>query len=249
MVRQLAATRARRHEVGLDGNVAVNVTADDLLNGSFLEVLRDSEARLWRHITLELTEAQFVRTKVVVALEELTALGYSVALDDFGTGYSSLSAIHTLPLSLVKIDQSFVARLPHDASAEALVAAIMALCEQLHITVVAEGIETLAQARALRDLGCGIGQGYLLCRPQPIEAFTGTTVECKDIAARTRRRTAKPTVGDAALRRLLDLHDQGASATSIAAVLNRSGYRAAGGTRWHPRPIPQVLDQQQNRPR
>jgi PAS domain S-box-containing protein len=247
MVRRASADRIRRGQVGLHGNVAVNITADDLLNESFLQVLRDPEDRLWRHISLEITEAQFARAESVVALEELAALGYAIALDDFGTGYSALSAIHTLPVSVVKIDQSFVARLPHDASAEALIAAISALCDQLDITVVAEGIETLTQARAVRDLGCRIGQGYLLGRPQPLEAFTADTLRRTDIAAKTRRRTARPAIGEAARRRLLELDSQGASATSIAAALNRSGYRAAGGTRWHPRSVRQALDDERNR--
>jgi PAS domain S-box-containing protein len=243
MVRRVAADRMRRIDVGLGGKVAVNVSADDLLNESFLQVLHDAEEQLWRHITLELTEAQFVRAEAVSALEQLAAAGYAVALDDFGTGYSALSAIHTLPVSTVKIDQSFVARLPHDASAEALIAAIGALCDQLGITVVAEGIETLAQARAIRELGCRIGQGYLLGRPQRLDAFTPGSLHRVDIAARTRRRprAAAPTIGDAARRKLLDLDRQGASPTSIAAALNHSGYRAAGGTRWHPRSVLQVL--------
>src|SRR5205085_769578 len=143
------------------------------------------------------------------------------ALDDFGTGYSALSAIHMLPVSVVKIDQSFVARLPHDATAEALVAAISGLCEQLRITVVAEGIESLAQARSVRDLGCRIGQGYLMSRPQPLEAFTPETLACTEIAAMTSRRGPKPAIGEAARRRLLELASQGASPTTIAAALNR----------------------------
>ena len=238
MVRRAAADRPRRADAGLHGNVAVNVNvnADDLLNESFLQVLRDPEDRLWRHVSLELTEAQFVRAEAVTTLEELAALGYAIALDDFGTGYSALSAIHTLPVSVVKIDQSFVARLPHDASAEALIAAISALCDQLHITVIAEGIETLTQARAVRDLGCRIGQGYLLSRPQPLKSFTPDMFRRANIAARTRRRAAKPAIGEAARRKLLELDAKGASPTSIAAALNRSGYRASGGTRWH-RPL------------
>jgi PAS domain S-box-containing protein len=242
MVRRAAADRIRRAEAGLRGNVAVNITAEDLRNESFLQVLRDPEERLWRHISLELTEAQIVRADAVTALEELAALGYAIALDDFGTGYSALSAIHTLPVAVVKIDQSFVARLPHDASAEALIAAISALCEQLDITVIAEGIETLTQAQAVRDLGCRIGQGYLFSRPQPLEAFSADTLRRTDIAAKTRRRAVKPAIGEAARRKLLELDKQGASPTTIAAALNRSGYRAAGGTRWHPRSVRQVLD-------
>jgi PAS domain S-box-containing protein len=242
MVRRAVADRFRRAELGLLGHVAVNVTADDLLNESFLQVLRDPEDRLWRHISLELTEAQIVRAETITALEELAALGYGIALDDFGTGYSALSAIHTLPVSVVKIDQSFVARLPHDGSAEALIAAISALCGQLGITVVAEGIENVTQARAVRDLGCRIGQGYLLSRPQPLEAFTADTLRRTDVAAETRRRMAKPAIGAAARRKLFELDRQGASATSIAAALNRSGFRAAGGTRWHQRSVREVLD-------
>lgn len=242
LLRRIAADSARRLEIGLRGHIAVNITADDLLNESFLQVLRDPEDRLWRHVALELTEAQFVRPDAVTALEDLAALGYSIALDDFGTGYSALSAIHTLPVSIVKIDQSFVARLPHDASAEALIAAITALCVQLAITVVAEGIETEQQARAVRDLGCRIGQGYLLGQPQPIDELTPAALMRREQAARARRSTRK--VGNAARHRLLELHEQGLSPASIAAALNGSGYRAPGGTRWHARSVARFLNTQ-----
>lgn len=242
MVRRIGADRARRVEIGLPGRVAVNVTAEDLLNESFLQVLGNPDQQLWRQISLELTEAQFVRPEAVAGLEELAALGYSIALDDFGTGYSALSAIHMLPVSIVKIDQSFVARLPHDASAEALIAAITALCEQLAITVIVEGIETEQQACAVRDLGCRIGQGYLLGRPQPLDAITRESLHRQDRAAKMKRTTQS--VGAAAQRRLLELHRQGASHTSIAAALNRSGYRAPGGTRWHARSVRYYLENQ-----
>ena len=242
MVQRVTAEEQQRLRAGLRGHVAVNVTADDLLNESFLEVLRDPEERLWRQISLELTEAQFVRPEAVATLEELAALGYHVALDDFGTGYSALSAIHTLPVSIVKIDQSFVGRLPRDASAEALIAAMTALCGQLGIAVIAEGVETAEQAHALRDLGCRIGQGFLFGGPQPLDAFTGEPLWQDD--SLSRRRRAKWTVNDAARRRMLELHEQGASAASIAAALNRSGYRAGGGTRWHARSVLQVLSRE-----
>ena len=245
MIRRVVADRSLRVEVGLTGNVAVNVTADDLLNESFMQILRDPEDRLWQQVSLELTEAQFVRPEAVAALEELAALGYTIALDDFGTGYSALSAIHTLPVSVVKIDRSFVDRLPHDASAEALVAAISALCKQLTITVVAEGVETLAQAYAVRDLGCRLGQGYLLGRPQPLAAYAAAPLNPWRVRPRPRRQRPALQIGEAALQRLLDLHQRGASPTTIAAALNRSGYRAIGGTRWHPRSVLKVLTDQQ----
>ena len=241
MIRRVVAERSRRVDVGMTGNIAVNVTADDLLNESFMHVLRDPEERLWKLVSLELTEAQFVRPEAVVALEELAALGYTIALDDFGTGYSALSAIHTLPVSVVKIDRSFVDRLPHDASAEALVAAISALCEQLAITVVAEGIETQQQARAVRDLGCQLGQGYLLGRPKPLEAYATEPLERWRPHARPYRHRPALRIGEAARRKLFDLHDRGASPATIAAALNRSGYRATGGTRWNARLVLKVL--------
>jgi PAS domain S-box-containing protein len=247
MLRRVAAEHARRIDLGLAGHVAVNVTADDLLNESLLQVLRDPERQLWRQVSLELTEAQFVRPDAVTAVEELAALGYAIALDDFGTGYSALSAIHTLPVSVVKIDQSFVARLQHDASAEALIAAITALCEQLAITVVAEGIETSEQASAVRDLGCRIGQGFLFGSPQPIEALVPEGLSRHDEAARARRHPQP--LGEAARRRLQELDVQGASPATIAAALNRSGYRAPGGTRWHARSVRSFLDEQRRRDR
>jgi EAL domain-containing protein (putative c-di-GMP-specific phosphodiesterase class I) len=241
VVRAVAAERVYRGEVGLRGLVAVNLAVEDLLNESFLQVLRDPEYRLWNQISLELTETQFARAEAVTALEELAALGYGIALDDFGTGYSALSAIHTLPVSIVKIDQSFVARLPHDASAEALIAAITAMCGQLAITVVAEGIETQAQERAVRDLGCQFGQGYLFGRPMPLDAFTPEMFDSRAVPKKPRRSPAEAPIGTAAMDRLFELHATGASPATIAAALNRSGYRAAGGTRWHARSVVKAL--------
>lgn len=191
MVRCVSADRLHRAEAGLPGKVAVNVTADDLLDETFVQVLGDAGNQLWRQISLEVTEAHVVRSEAVATLEELAALGYAIALDDFGTGYSTLSAIHTLPVSAVKIDRSFVARLPDDPSAEALIAAMSALCDQLGLTVIAEGIETHAQARVVRDLGCRVGQGYLLSRPQPLHAFTPDKLNRSDIAAVTSRAGAR----------------------------------------------------------
>ena len=241
MVRAIAAERTRRSDLGLHGRVAVNITVEDLLNESFLQVLRDPEDRLWTQLSLELTETQFARAEAVTALEELAALGYVIALDDFGTGYSALSSLHTLPVSIVKVDRSFVERLPYDASAEALIAAITALCQQLAITVVAEGVETEAQARAVRDLGCRIGQGYLFGRPQPLGALAPDNLKARSIAPRSRRSAAPRPIGAAAIARLMELHQTGASAATIAAALNRSGYRAAGGTRWHARSVLKAL--------
>jgi EAL domain-containing protein (putative c-di-GMP-specific phosphodiesterase class I) len=90
-----------------------------------------------------------------------------VAIDDFGTGYSSLSYLTSFPISKIKIDRSFVAKLPNDKNALAVVTAIIGLAKSLNLKVVAEGIETVEQFACLAKLGCQYGQGYLFGNPLP----------------------------------------------------------------------------------
>jgi EAL domain-containing protein (putative c-di-GMP-specific phosphodiesterase class I) len=92
-------------------------------------------------------------------------MGVTLALDDFGTGYSSMAALRKLPIDVMKIDRSFVTDLETDASALPSVRAIVALAQAAQLHLVAEGVETEAQARMLRELGCQELQGYLYSRP------------------------------------------------------------------------------------
>jgi diguanylate cyclase len=98
-------------------------------------------------------------------LRKLKAMGISVAMDDFGTGYSSLATLHVFPFDKIKLDQSFVRRLPNDAAAAAIVRTVLALGASLDIPVLAEGIETEAQWQFLAEAGCAKGQGYLFAKP------------------------------------------------------------------------------------
>jgi hypothetical protein len=98
-------------------------------------------------------------------------MGVRVAMDDFGTGYSSLSYLKRFDIDTLKIDRSFVNELPHDPEDSAIATAIVAMGHSLHMKVVAEGVETLEQARFLREMGCDEMQGYLLSRPMPPDAF------------------------------------------------------------------------------
>ena len=105
-------------------------------------------------------------------LETLIKQGMGISIDDFGTGYSSLSYITSFPITKIKIDISFVAKLPHDKNALAVVTAIIGLAKSLNLKVVAEGIETPEQLECLAKLGCQYGQGYLFSKPVPASDAT-----------------------------------------------------------------------------
>ena len=128
-----------------------------------------------RRLEVEITEGIFVRNaeRVSQDLGALRGLGVRVALDDFGTGYSSLSYLGRLPIDKLKIDQSFVKRLPGDAEAAAIVNAVILLSQTLGKAVLAEGIETIDQAWILKMMGCKAGQGFHLGRPMPARDFLG----------------------------------------------------------------------------
>ena len=105
------------------------------------------------------------------SLEEIRDLGVGIALDDFGVGFSSLSYLRRFPIGCVKIDRSFVCGIPQNPEDEALTAAVIAMAHSLELRVVAEGVETLAQAEFLRSHRCDELQGFLFSRPLPAEEF------------------------------------------------------------------------------
>jgi EAL domain-containing protein (putative c-di-GMP-specific phosphodiesterase class I) len=105
------------------------------------------------------------------AIEILSALrrtGIAIAIDDFGTGYSSLGYLQTLPIDIIKIDRTFIAGVGQPFES-ALVRAVVEIADALSLRVVAEGVETEAEAEALVALGCQFAQGYLLGAPEPAE--------------------------------------------------------------------------------
>ena len=151
--------------------IAVNVSASQFFDPDFLDIVTGavSQAGLTPDsIELEVTERTIVSgSEIAVALmRRLRELGFGIALDDFGTGYSSLQYLRELPLSKLKIDKAFVKHISEQKDA-ALVRAIVGIGEALALTVVAEGVETEAQAAQLLSCGCTIGQGYLFSRPLP----------------------------------------------------------------------------------
>ncbi|MER3453350.1 MAG: hypothetical protein C4344_06910, partial [Acidimicrobiia bacterium] len=120
-------------------------------------------------LCLELTENALGQEVLAAAgtLEELHRLGVRIAVDDFGTGHSSLAYLRRLPIDYVKIDRTFVNELGTEDEDSAIVSALVALGQSLGVGVIAEGIETPVQLRRLRELGCRLGQGFLLARPMP----------------------------------------------------------------------------------
>ena len=101
------------------------------------------------------------------AVQKLHASGIGIEMDDFGAGYSSFSQLALLPLNGLKIDRSLVQPLPGGPSQEIL-RAILALCKELKLEAITEGVETEEQLKVLRELGCKTVQGYLLAKPMPL---------------------------------------------------------------------------------
>ena len=102
-------------------------------------------------------------------IQRLHAMSVGLHLDDFGTGYSSLAYLHSFPVHALKVDRSFVNRMDRAPQQSAIVKAIVSLAHNLGMEVVAEGVETRAQADALRALGCRRGQGFLFSKPLPAD--------------------------------------------------------------------------------
>lgn len=124
-------------------------------------------------LELEITESLLLDGSDGVrhSLEALAAMGITVAIDDFGTGYSALGYLTRLPVQTLKIDRSFVSELPHNGRSAELVKAIVSVGRSLNMVLVAEGVETQAQADYLHSVGCHLAQGYLFSRPVEMAAF------------------------------------------------------------------------------
>ncbi len=165
--RDLAAWRAEGLHIP---RVSVNVSGHQLLDDRLPRTLAQA---LKRHglpptaIELEITETTLMEREKgsLPLLQQLRDLGVGIAVDDFGTGYSSLSKIKHLPVTVLKIDRSFIQDIFTDDNDKAIIIAIVAMAHQLQLRTVAEGVETPEQLAFLRDNGCDLSQGYLHSRP------------------------------------------------------------------------------------
>jgi diguanylate cyclase (GGDEF)-like protein len=165
------------HEAHPDGrpiDICVNMSARQLIRS-------DLEATVVRALeltgiepstlTIEITESLLLQEpeSALAAITRVARLGVRFALDDFGTGYSSLAYLARLPIGGIKVDRSFVAKLDRDPRSTAIITAIVRMAQALSLEVIAEGIESENHLFALRDLGCGLGQGFHLHRPLPAD--------------------------------------------------------------------------------
>jgi len=154
--------------------IAVNVSMVQFFQEDFVEVVKNT---LRMHnlppnrLELEITETMVTKDMkfLVRRLAELQALGLIISIDDFGTGYSSMSYLDQLPIHYLKIDQSFVRKLGADEETDirtrTMIRSMIKLGHDLHLSVVAEGIESQHHLDYLRGLGCDIGQGYFFSVP------------------------------------------------------------------------------------
>ncbi len=169
---QLARLQNQHGYVGL--NVSPRHFRSPRLAAQLLELI-DAYKVSPQRIRIEVTEGALLDNpeQVKSTMFRLRDAGVLTMLDDFGTGYSSLSYLHKFPLHALKIDRSFVADLQPDlaGSSAAVVRAILALAGSLGMEVIAEGIETVVQRDALRELKCRVGQGFLFARPKPLAEF------------------------------------------------------------------------------
>jgi EAL domain-containing protein (putative c-di-GMP-specific phosphodiesterase class I) len=162
--------------------VAVNVSALQLKSGTLVEdilqILEETGLAPER-LVVELTESAFVQDdgQNASTMHQLKEAGIKLAIDDFGTGYSCLSYLRDIPGDYLKVDRSFVMELPGNEKAEAVIKAIVSLGKSLGYRIIAEGVETEAQARFLKDIDSDIAQGFLYSRPLEAEALQQWAIE------------------------------------------------------------------------
>ena len=172
--RQLARWATVPHGAHLA--VAVNISIRQLMEDNFvrdtLAVIADTGADP-RCLKLEITESMVIERveETIAKMEALRRHGIRFLLDDFGTGYSSLAYLKRLPLEQLKIDRSFVRDILVDPNDASIARSVVALAQALGLSIIAEGVETMAQRDKLVELGCHRFQGYLYGRPMPAQEF------------------------------------------------------------------------------
>lgn len=179
ILQQALSQLAQWQAAGLPANfrgIAINISPLQFMQVDFVDrlfALLDQYAVSGTQVELEITENMLLNNFEIAShkMNILKQRGISFAIDDFGTGYSSLKYLHRLPLDILKIDRSFVTGLQPESDMAAIVEVIIATADRLGLKVIAEGVETEAEQRALKVLGCDCYQGFLYHKPLPVDQF------------------------------------------------------------------------------
>ena len=161
--------------------ISVNISAHQMRRPDFVDLIQAAVQATGfpaRFLELELTESMLIddSPQDLEKLSRIKAMGIRLSIDDFGTKYSSFAYLRRLPIDRLKIDRTFIQDLPVDARGAEIVSAIIAMSRSLNLEVVAEGVETAAQADLLKKKGCQTIQGYYSGHPLPpedVSAFLG----------------------------------------------------------------------------
>lgn len=159
---------------GKELSISINFSARDLEQTNFVDTLIGAVKKHGispRYIEVELTENALVSNieSAVGKLRDLRECGFNISIDDFGTGYSSLSYLVKFPIHYLKLDRSFVVDLFKDPDAKTVAKAVVSMAHEINVKVVAEGVETAEQLAFLSGIGCDMVQGYIFCKPSPME--------------------------------------------------------------------------------
>jgi diguanylate cyclase (GGDEF)-like protein/PAS domain S-box-containing protein len=252
VLREACTALSAWEQDGRGWSVGVNLSPRQLVGVDFptlvRRVLTETGASAGRLI-IEVTESTVMDDPAAPeVLDALRLIGVRLALDDFGTGYSSLTYLRRFTVDTIKIDRSFVAGLGRDPDDDAIVASIVSLASAVGKLAVAEGVETVGQLQALRDLGVAQAQGFLWTRPLPPEQLEAWLVDRPQIRATSDVPQLPLPSADAPVvtpgsdeARILELHLQGASLHTVAAALNAEARRTAGGRRWTTTTVARVV--------
>lgn len=152
--------------------IAVNISAKQFRFQNIAKIIQEilTETQLQPNLlVIEITETAIMENVdlTIVRLNNLHAMGVRISIDDFGTGYTSISYLKKFPVSILKVDQTFIKGIPHNQNDMAITSAVIALGHNLNLEVVAEGVETIEQMQYLAENNCDLIQGYFLSRPLP----------------------------------------------------------------------------------
>ena len=182
-----AARQIREWKERLDYSVPVSVNVsridmyDPNITDTLLGVLQEQDLA-GEDLLLELTESAYTQDsqQIIEVAEKLRRLGFQIELDDFGTGYSSLNMISDLPIDALKLDMRFIRNAFREGGNTQMLELIISISDYLSVPVIAEGVETKEQLRALKTLGCDIVQGYFFSRPVPAGEFEPFILQKKE---------------------------------------------------------------------